>query len=103
MRKTNRLLAGIAIAVASIGCTVATAATASAERGESGCFSYSYEPGTFTTTVYYHNRCGVMRKLTIYRASNSPCNDDKIELYIEGDAKGNEVVRCGDVTQVVGE
>ncbi|WP_345498048.1 hypothetical protein [Nocardia callitridis] len=83
--------------------TIAAAGTAAAERGAGDCISYSYEPGSMTTTVYYHNRCDVTRKLTIYRASNSPCDDGKIELHVAGGKKDNEVVRCGDVTQVVAE
>jgi hypothetical protein len=53
-----------------------------------------------STTVYYHNRCGVIRELTIRR--HGFC-DDAIEIYVEGGQKGKKVIRCGDVIDVWGE
>ncbi|WP_280236925.1 hypothetical protein [Nocardia cyriacigeorgica] len=103
MRKTSRVVTSIAIAAASAGLMVATAPAASAERGESGCFGYSYEPGTMTTTVYYSNRCSKTRTLYIQRVGNDGWCDSTIEIRVPGKSKGNEVVRCGEVNRVVGQ
>ncbi|RDI41537.1 hypothetical protein [Nocardia mexicana] len=100
MRKTSRTLAGVAIAAASVGIAVAAAPTASAERGESGCFAYSYDDsGDLTTTVYYNNHCNSEQTLHINRDPNDVCGDT-IDVKVGPDAKGNEVVRCGRVTGV---
>ncbi|WP_156095111.1 hypothetical protein [Nocardia lijiangensis] len=94
----SKLLAGVVLAAASVGVGVATAAPASAERGETGCFTYSYDKGWSTTTVYYHNRCGAMRKLAIYHPD---C--DKDVVYVDAESKGNYVASCEDITYVIEE
>ncbi|WP_280262379.1 hypothetical protein [Nocardia wallacei] len=100
MRKTGKLILGAGIAVAAIGLTPATA---SAAEGVSGCFSYSYEPGITTTTVYYHNRCDVGREITIRLKDYGGCNDGHFSIHVEADGKGRKVVECGEVEEVYGE
>ncbi|MBF6062315.1 hypothetical protein [Nocardia terpenica] len=53
-----------------------------------------------TTTVYYHNRCDAVETLYIRRHTESLCDDSPIQLSVDANAKGSEVVRCGDVTSV---
>ena len=98
MHNLGKLLAGVVLAAASVGVSVATAAPASAERGESGCFTYSYDKGWATTTVYYHNRCGATRKLAIYHDS---C--DKHVVYVDAESHGHYKDSCEDVNQVIEE
>lgn len=69
----------------------------------SGCFSYSYEPGITTTTVYYHNRCDVGREVTIRLENYGSRNDGGFKIHVGADAKGKKVVECGDVVEVYGE
>lgn len=101
MRTMSRTFASIAIAAVSVGLAVAAAPAASAERGVTGCFAYSYnDEGThLTTTVYYHNRCNSTQTLEIHRDPNDYCGDT-IKVKAGPDAKGNEVVRCGRVVDV---
>lgn len=94
----SQVLAGIAIAAASVGVPVAAAPAASAEADVTGCFSYSYEEGNATTTVYYHNRCENSRVLNITRKGDF-CNDG-ISFAVDGNKKGNTVVRCGTIEDV---
>ncbi|NEW37438.1 hypothetical protein GV794_27295 [Nocardia cyriacigeorgica] len=103
MRTAHRVVTSLAIAATSIGLTLATAPAASAEEGVSGCISYSYHPGTLTTTVYYRNRCDVPRHVYIHRVGNQGTCDSVITIRVPGNKKGNEVVRCGEVKEVIGE
>ncbi|RDI55360.1 hypothetical protein DFR68_101193 [Nocardia mexicana] len=98
MLKTNRLLAGFAIAAAAVGSTVATATTASAERveGTSGCITYSYDDGNVSTTVYYHNVCNHGATVIV----ESTCTENRIDLGV--DEHGHYVLDVCDVKSIRG-
>ncbi|MFE9802040.1 hypothetical protein ACWC98_06635 [Streptomyces goshikiensis] len=90
MKKFRTLMAGgfAALVLAGAVSTPAAAATEAAvipmTSGVDGCLSYSYEPGTVSTTVYYHNRCSDRHVLYIHWFTT---ND---QIAVEGGGSGKK-------------
>ncbi len=81
-------------AMAAAGLGIATG-TASADRGVSGCISWSFDEqdDNATVTVYYHNRCNHPATITVRTRGNpTVCSDWTKNLA--ADEKDNETFVC---------
>ncbi len=58
----------------------------SMHRGQSGCFSWSWKPGPWTTTVYWHNQCSTTKTLRIAWSEEIPIAR---HYRVRGDGKGH--------------
>ncbi|WP_035851167.1 hypothetical protein [Kitasatospora azatica] len=65
-----RVVRPVALLTAALGIVVlaspaANAQTRAVQRGVTGCFAWSWDPGFAWTTVYWHNRCDTAHVLRI--------------------------------------
>jgi hypothetical protein len=72
-RRRAAVVATAAVTALGLGTMPAFAVSAdSVHRGVNGCFAYSYgDPGWFSVTVYYHNRCSTRHRIGIVWDGNS--------------------------------
>ena len=95
MRKVATILATTLL---TIGAMVLAAGSAQAERGKDGCFTYSYDEGWSSTTVYYHNTCNSPKTIIIESKGYN-----RWSALVGADEHGHHKMPTVEITYVSGE
>lgn len=94
-RTRGAVVAATIAAVTAIGIVPASADVP--HRGVNGCFAYSWAPGWFTTTLYWHNRCSTRHRIEV--VWDGQIYNPTVRL-VNGYAKGNAWAADDGVTGV---